>query len=184
MLTAIASGQIQPALFVQITFADDTIYAWSGLGSISWNSQTWTGIGMFGEVSTIDEGTTVEAKGVVLTLSGIDSAMLAEALQEVQLGAPVVIYLGFFSGSSLIASPIIAWAGRVDQPTFAVGGDHSTLTINCENHLLDMNCAVDRRYTLEDSQMDDAGDLYCMFVNSIQEITISWGSSNLSNNNI
>ncbi len=184
MLAAITSQQIQPALFVQIIFADDTIYLWSGYGSISWNSQTWTGVGMLGQISTIEEATTVEAKGVVLTLSGIDPTMLAEALQEVQLGASVTVWLGFFSGTSLIFSPIIAWAGRVDQPTFLIGGETASLSINCESRLLDMNVAVDRRYTLEDSQMDDPGDLYCMFVNSIQEITLSWGASNLTNANV
>ncbi len=176
MLAAVTSQNLQPALFVELAFRDNVIRVWSGRGSTTFNGHTWSGIGSFGAISTIDEGTTVEARGITLTMSGIDPTMLAEALQEIELGAPVTVYLGMFDGSSLIADPVVSWSGRLDQSTFEIGGESATLSINCESRLLDMNVAVDRRYTFDDQQIDHPGDLGLMFVTSIQEKTIFWGT--------
>jgi len=187
MATALSSPLLRPAIFFQAQFASGTIYLWSGIGTISWNGQNWTGVGSLGKISAIEEGTGIEAKGVTVQLSGIDPAMLADALQELQLGTPAAIYLALFDTSSppqLIADPLVCWAGRVDQPTIEVSGESATISLNCENRLLDMNVAVDRRYTLDDSHIENPDDLGFMFVNSLQEQTISWGRTPASSNNL
>jgi len=142
-------------------------------------------VGSLGSISTIEEGSTVEAKGVTLTLSGIDATLLTGILTEFQVGLPVLVYLGLFDSSgSLIADPIVSWAGRMDQPTLDVDGTTATISIACENRLVDMNVAVDRRYTNEDQQLDHPGDRGFEFVNSIQEVMLYWGRSPSSHNNI
>jgi hypothetical protein len=175
MVAAIQSNNLQPALFVQASFSNETVYIWSGTGSITWNGQTWAGLGALLGVSAAEDGSTVEARGITITLSGLNSALLAEALGSYQLGLPVTVYLGFFSDGSLVASPIAAWAGRMDQPTIEVGADTATISINCESRLIEMNNSVDRRYTLQDQQMDHPGDLGFQFVDGLQEMTLNWG---------
>jgi hypothetical protein len=184
MLEALALSVIYPAIFVEATFVSGTVYLWSGVGPIIWNGQTWTGIGSLGSISTIDEGATVEAKGMVLTLSGIDPTLLPDVLTEFQLGAPVTVYLGLFNEGALIANPVASFSGRMDQPTIEVTGLEAKIGINCESRLIDMNTAVDRRYTPEDQQRDWPGDLGLNFVNAIQEMTLYWGTSPTSTNNI
>lgn len=191
MLTALQATILRPAIFVQATFIDtgvlETVYLWSGLGSISWNGQTWAGLGSLLGVSTAEEGTTVEAKGITLTLSGIDVASLADALQEYQVGLPVQVWLGLFDNASppsLIADPVTTWAGQIDQPTLDVGGETATISIACETRLIEMNCSVERRYTHDDAQLDHPGDLGFSFVNGLQEITTSWGRVPSSSQNV
>ena len=187
MLAAIQSQNIRPALFVAMQFASGWAYMWSGVGSVVWNGHTWLGVGTLGTVSVIEEGANVQARGITLTLGGIDPAMLAEALQETQLGLPVLVYLGLFSASSppgLISDPITSWAGRMDQPTIEVTGQTATISISCENKMLDMNVAVDRRYTQEDQQCDHPGDLGFQFVASIQAQTIYWGATPNASSNL
>lgn len=185
MLAAIQATSLSPAIFVEMHFADGVQRVWSGIGTILFNSVNWLGVGSFGGVSIIEEGTGVEAKGITLSLSGIDQSMLAEALQNLQLGLPVTVYLGMFDGSgNLISTPTIAWAGRIDQSTIEVGAESATISINCENRLLDMNVPVDRRYTHDDQQIDFPGDLGFFFVASIQEQTIYWGRTPSSSNNV
>lgn len=184
MLAAINASELFPAIFVEATFATGPVYVWSGMGSITWNAQTWVGIGSLGSISTIDEGSTVEAKGIALTLSGIDPTLLADVLGEFSLGQPVTVYLGLFNGGALIDHPITSWAGRMDQPTIEVDGKAAMITINCESRLLDMNTAVDRRYTADDQQRDWPGDLCFNFVNAIQEMTLYWGTAPTSAGNI
>lgn len=176
MLTAIQATVLRPAIFVQMTFATGTVYMWTGSGSISWNSHSWVGVGSFGSISTVDEGNNVEAKGVVLTLSGIDSSLLADTLQEFQSGAPVSAYLGLFdSGGSLIADPLTTWSGRMDQPTIDVGGSTAIISIACESRLIELNVAADRRLSQADQSIDFPGDLAFQFVAGVQNAQISWG---------
>lgn len=184
MLTWLNNTELPIALFFYGTFATGATYLWTGYGNITWNGHTWNGIGTLGSVSTIDEGTTVEAKGISVSLSGIDSTMLSNVLTEFVLGEPMGVYVAGFNGGSLIADPILSFAGRMDEPMIDVDGSRAVITINCESRLIDMNVAVDRRYTADDQQRDWPGDLGFNFVNSIQEITIYWGSAPTNTGNI
>jgi hypothetical protein len=183
-LAAIQSTNLRPALFVEAHFVNGPIYVWTGRGSITWGGHTWLGVGSLGSVSTIEEGATIDAKGITLSLSGIDTTLLADVMTEFQVRLPVLVRLGLFDASlSLIDDPVISWAGRMDQPTIDVDGQTCTISINCENRLLEMNVAVDRRYTNEDQQLDYPGDRGMEFVSSIQDVTIYWGRtpSNINN---
>ena len=151
MINALGASDLTVALFVQTTFATSTVYFWSGIGLINWNGQTWLGLGAMGSVSPIPEGTHMESRGLTLTLSGFDTTLLPLALGEFQTGTPVIVYLGLFSGGALIANPATAWSGRMDRPQIDIDGRTSSISINCESRLLNMNVAVDRRYTPDES---------------------------------
>lgn len=175
-LSAIQSSYVRPALFVQINFTTGPVYVWSGAGSIEWNTFTWQGVGQFGDISNIEEGVDVFARGITMTLSGIDTTLLNDVLNDYQQGLPAIVYLGLFDGSGvLIPNPITCWSGRTDQPTLTVGGDKATLSITCENRLIDLNVSVERRYTNDDQQLDYPGDKGFSFVNGIQSVSIYWG---------
>jgi len=178
MLAAILSQQMLPVLFVYAEFLDGPVRVWSGYGPIVWHDQTWNGIGTLLQVSSIEEGFDVNARGIALTLSGFDANLLAEALGQVQQGLPVVVYTGaFYNGSPgvVISDPLISWAGQMDQPVIDVMNTTATISLSCENILVEMNKAVDRRYTNEDQQRDWPGDAGMSFVSGIQDKTIYWG---------
>ena len=184
MLAALGSGSLRPAIFVEATFITGPVYCWTGTGPITWNGQTWLGIGTFGSLSNVEEGTTVEAKGITLTLSGLDPTLLTDVLTEYQVGLPVMVWIGLFDiNRQLIPDPLVAWAGRMDQPTLSVDGTTCSLSIACENRLLDMNTSVERRYTNDDQQLDYPGDRGFEFVTSIQEVSLYWGRMPGSKNN-
>jgi hypothetical protein len=184
-LAAIQSAALRPALFVEANFTSGPIYVWSGVGPIIWGGKTWTGLGSLGNVSMIEEGAIVEAKGITLTLSGIDPTMLTGILDEFQVGLPAIVSLGLFDAAgALIADPVGCFVGQMDQPTLDVTGTSATISINCESRLIEMNVAVDRRYTNEDQQRDYPGDRGLEFVNSIQEAQIYWGRTPSSVNNL
>ena len=184
MIAALASDQVRPAIFVQVTFTTGSVYLWNGYGPINWNGQSWLGIGTFGSVSTMEESSSVEAKGITLTLNGIDPTLLSDVLVDYQTGLPALVWLGLFdSNRQLIPSPLLAFAGRMDQPTISLDGATASISIACESRLLDMNVSVERRYTNEDQQLDYPGDRGFEFVNSIQEVSIYWGRTPTNRNN-
>jgi hypothetical protein len=178
MLAALSAPILNPVVFAEIQFKSETVRCWSGVGTVTWNGHDWTGLGAFLSFTTTEDSSTVEAKGISVVFSGIDATVLPECLSDYQLGLPCTLYLGLWSTTTpntLIDSPVIAWAGRTDQPTLDVSGTDATITINCESRLLDMNVAVDRRFTQEDQQMLCPGDLCFQFVAGINEMTLYWG---------
>lgn len=179
MLTACQSTWFNPALFVSITFASTTVYLWTGLGTYIWSGQSWLGLGSLLEISPMSDSSVVEAKGLSVQLSGLDSSLLSDCLSDFKLGLPVSIYLAAYTtpglGTSLIPSPIQSWSGYTDTPEIEVTGPTAMITLNCENRLVSMNVPTNRRYTHEDQQMQWPGDLGMLFVDAIQECTVTFG---------
>lgn len=183
MQTWIAAPFQLPALFIQLTFSSSTLYLWSGSGSITWNGHTWVGVGALMGFSLIEDAANTEARNVTITLSGLDTTALPDCLAEVQLGLPVYIYLAGMSAGTPIATPVMAWAGRMDRPDCVVGPETFLISLNCETRTVDLNVPVDRRYTNPDQQMTYPGDLCFQFVDGIQEMTLYWmQQANVTNN--
>ena len=175
LLTALLSPETQPSLFVELTFASAVVRMWSGLGSVTWGGHAWLGMGSLMAISGVEDAATIEARGMTVTISGLDPNLLSESMTDFKLGLPARMWLGFWSGGSLVADPLPSWAGRTDQPTIDVAPDVVTISIACENRLVDMDVPADRRLTNEDQQMDWPGDLGLQFVDGLQEAALVWG---------
>jgi hypothetical protein len=197
MAAALSASQVRMALFAALQFGDNTIYVWSGLGNMTWNGMTFQGVGSLGMIEGLSEGSTVEAKGVKLSLSGIPSALVSEVLFEVRVLRTAQIWLALYDANlSLIADPLLSYQGRMDQPEIVDDAEHCTVTINLENVLVDLNRAVNRRYTDVDQQLDLADTLTRLglasttidtgftHVAGLQEQITFWGRSPSSVNNV
>ena len=97
-LAAIQAGELLPAFFVQIQLVSETLCLWTRMGTINWNGQTWHGVGSMLGVSQIEEGSNVQARGIVITLSGLDPIELPEVLSDFKLGLPVTVLLWLVRG--------------------------------------------------------------------------------------
>ncbi len=178
---ALGAPVLYPALFVSVTFSTSTLNVWTGIGTLSWDGITdWHGIGTLLGISTIEDGSGVEARGTAIELSGLDADLLADCENDYQLGLPFTIYLGLFDsppeqGGNLIPLPIVVWTGATDRPILKPSAETFSITISGETRLLDLNVAADRRYTQQDQQALWPGDLGMMFVSSLQERTDWWG---------
>ena len=184
-VAALDANVLRPAIFVSMAFANETLYLWSGTGTVTWNGISWSGVGTLGSIASVEEGSTVQARGTVLTLSGIDPQLLGDSLSDLQQGLPVTVWLALFDSTpAIIANPVIVFQGRMDQPTITMDGTTATIQINCESRLIDMNVPAERRYTNEDQQRDYPNDRGFEFVNAIQEMTLYWGRTPNSQNNV
>lgn len=186
MLAAIGAGEWFPCFFIQMQFISETVYIWSGLGSVTWNGQMWSGVGSMLGIEAIEEGASVLARSVSISLAGMDPTLAPEFESDFRLGGTIKIYLGALTaiGGSIIADPMDAWTGRMGQPTFKIGADTATISIICENPLVYMNVPIDRRRTNDDQTQLVPGDLVFSFVYGIQEQTIYFGQTPTSTNNV
>jgi hypothetical protein len=197
MITALCAPSVRMAILCSLTFGDQTVYVWSGLGPMTWNSLTFQGVGSLGEISTISEDSNVEAKNVTVSLSGIPSSMMTEVLTEVRLLGTCNIWLALYDGTgTLISTPILSYQGKMDAPNIKDDGKTCKCTISLENVLVDLNREVWRRYTDEDQQMDLAATLTRLslpantidtgftHVAGLQEQITFWGRVPSSVNNV
>jgi hypothetical protein len=82
---ALSSGLICPVIMVMLTFKSQTMYIWSGVGTLVYGGNSYIGVGSLGKIGDITEGVTVQAHGTVVKLSGIDKTLFAECLTDIQL---------------------------------------------------------------------------------------------------
>lgn len=172
----IQKAALQPIFFVQLEVATSTVRVWSGVGTLTWNGQTWTGIGQLGMISPVTETTETRAEGIILTLSGVDPTLLGYALTEIRHGKDAKVWLGAMDDAgAVLADPYLSFAGKVDTASIDEGGEAAQIQITVESRLIEMHRPRDRRWTYEDQQMDYPGDLGFEYVAGLQELNLVWG---------
>lgn len=175
VITQLQSASVTVGILFEGEFASGWVRLWSGIGTLSWDSKTWTGTGNLLGISGIDETAEVRASGMTVSLSGVPSDLLSAALGDARSGRIGRVYLAFFSGSSIVADPILQFEGRLDVPAIEDGPETATISISYESELIDLERARERRYTPEDQQIDFPGDLGFDYVASLQDAQITWG---------
>lgn len=177
MITELQAATVRPVLLFRGEFSTGTLRAWTGIGDLSWNSQTWTGVGSLAGISVIEESQEVAAKSVSVSLDGISATNVSLALSAARQGKPCDIWLGFLNASgAIIADPYLVFRGRLDVPAIEDGGETATITISYESRLIDLERPRGRRYTHEDLQLDYAGDLGLEYVALLADQPITWGT--------
>lgn len=186
MQSAISAQRLRPVFFFEAQFTSGYLRLWSGLGSKTWNGQTWTGTlksqnpdTVIVSVSAITESLEVAANGIRLQASGIPSAMVTKILDECRQNYPVTVWMGLIDVDSetLIVDPTQAFHGRMDVPTLSDAGETCDVQLTVENALIDLQRPRERRYTHEDQQIDHPGDMGFEYVASLQEVNLAWGSA-------
>ena len=172
--TEIAKAAVEPVVFCKMELSSD-LYLWSGYGNISWDSQTWTGLGDLGKITPVKETVEVAAQSMNFELSGIPSTLLAIALDEDYQGRAVTLWLGFISNNAVVSDPINIFSGRLDVMQITENGATSTITVNAQSRLADLLKKREWRYTNEDQQIAYPGDKGFEFVNALQDKEIKWG---------
>lgn len=177
MESAVLADVVRPILIAEIQTASGYVRVWNGIGDLSWNSQTWQGVGTFGGISPVQETTDLQATGVNFQLSGIPSSLISAALADIRWGKSAKLWLGALniSTGAIIADPNQIFSGLTDVAAIEEGPDSSVITISAENRLIDLDRPRVRRYTNEDQQLNDATDRGFEYVPYFQEAEVLWG---------
>ena len=191
MRNALVADTVRPIYLVRMVFDSSESPAelnlWSGVGDLSYDGETYLGVGDLLGISEIKESADISATGMNISLTGVKSSLIAVAKDHEYQGRPLTVRLGAFNSSgSLVADPIIIFSGFMDTMTIAEAGEYSTISISVENKLIAFEKSKIRRYTAEDQKIDyplklangdpnpnyDAG---FEFVTAIVEKEIIWG---------
>ena len=171
-----AAKVVRPIFLVHMVFDSSELNIWSGVGDLSFDSVTYTGLGDLLSISEINETSDISATGINVSLSGVKTSLIAIAKDQDYQGRELTVRLGAFNESgSLIADPVIIFSGFMDTMTIAEAGTYSSITIAVENKLVAFERAKVRRYTAEDQKIEHPADKGFEFVTSIVQKEIFWG---------
>ncbi len=175
-LTEIDALFKRPIMFFQGEFASGFIRVWTGIGSISWNSETWEGLGHLISISPISEVDGIKAQGIRIGLSGIPAATVSVVIGQLRRHKIGKVYLGFLDSSdAVIADPYLSFEGRLDTGEMVEGSETAIITLTYENRLIDLERIKPRRYTDQDQRIDFPQDRGLKFVTKIQDWNGQWG---------
>ena len=174
---ALIADHVATVTFVKLEFSSGTLYLHNSIGTYTWGSQNWLGVGDLGDISAIEEGAEVSPYKITLSLSGIDSTISNAALNEDYYMRPVTLYIGALDANDdLLANPTEIWAGFMDQMNVTLGADGGdAIELIAESELAKFDRASNQRYTDNNQQAAHSADLIFEFLQDIEGIKVLWG---------
>jgi len=171
-------GADEQAMFLAIKaeFDSGDILLWSGIDDLTLNSETYTGAGSLLSIGGIEDSTDMKSNGIVVALSAMDTTVLNYALSESYQNRFITIFLGYLmGGTNEVAGTLTLFKGRMTTLSISDAPNGSTITINAENRLIDLDRPCNFRYTKESQNFLHSGDTGFNRVTSLQDKEISWG---------
>jgi len=184
MATQVTAGALSPILLCELNFLSGYVRAWTGYGSLTWNGNTYLGIGDFGAVSATEESTDNRANNITFTLNGFDSALIATVLGDQYQGRSAKLWFGCLdSTNAVIADPFLLFSGRMDTVQISENGGTSSIAVTAESQLVDFTTPRIRRYTNADQQTYYPNDTGLSFIAALQGETFTWGKATYTGGN-
>lgn len=168
---------VYPAVAVDMAFDSGHVRVWSGLNTQSLGGNVFYGLGTLGGINAVKETTDTSAPGVELTLSGVVNDNISLAMTENYRGRKVTIYVLLFNSNGTLQQSTISFRGNMDQMIINEGAETSTITLRCENRLIELNRVRDSRYTDEEQKMLFPDDTGLEYVASTALKDLYWGST-------
>ncbi len=173
---ALAAENVTPVLFAEMDFASGFLRVHSAVGSYTVEGNTYTGVGTLGQVETVEESGELQAYGLRLGLSGVPNTLIGTALTEDYQGRALRVLIGVLDAShALVASPVVVFAGRMDNMQITLGPEAASISLNAENRLIDWDRPRVRRYNNADQQAEYPGDRGFEFTEQMVNKTLFWG---------
>jgi len=198
---AIEKRQLRPFWAVDLLFdSPNDLYFWSGLGSLTVDSLTYTGAGNLLQISDMRESSDIAAYGATLTLSGIPTSLITLAKSEPYHGRKARVKFGVmgFTESKAIAAgtgfPITigdgtyieasvppydtavvsVFSGEMDQMNISQGPETATISLNIESRMIDLRRPRILRYSDSDQKSRFPNDRAFEFMNRLQTESLEW----------
>ena len=173
-------GADQQAIFfaIKAQFDTETIRVWSGTDDLVIGGSTYTGAGSLLSIGNVQENLELSSNGVAVAISGMDATVVNLALTENYQNRPIIIYLGYvMGGTNEVAGTLTLFKGRMTSLVINDTPQGSTVTIDAESRLVDLDRPSNFRYTKESQNFLHDEDTGFNRVASLQDKQITWGKT-------
>lgn len=175
MQTALAGPDISLALLVFLDWPGGAGYYWTGVGSLSWNSQTWTGVGDLGRIDKVADSLDKADIGVDLVLNLLNDTIRNEIVTNDPRGEAGSIYVAAIDAETLsVDSAYEYFPGFIDRVEIEDAGSTGSIRVRLVSELARMRKPRHGELTDAYQQWLFPGDLGCEFATKMDE-AILWG---------
>ena len=173
-------GADEQAMFfaIKAEFDTETIRVWTGTDDLIVGSESYLGAGSLLSIGSVEENLELTSNGLAVAISGMDSTVVNLALTENYQNRPITVFLGYvMGGTNEVAGTLTLFKGRMTSLIVNDTPEGSTVTIDAENRLVDLDRPSNFRYTKESQNFLHSGDTGFNRVASLQDKQINWGKT-------
>jgi len=176
LVSTLQQATSQPFVAVQFLFDSGTLRLWSGIGSYTFGTDVYSGVGDFLSIAAVKETSDMSADSMTITLAGQNAATVSLALQEPYQYRKATVHLGVWTNAAHTTYAFYKiFGGDMDTMSIRDDGDSSIITMTIENALAAFDRSNNFRYTQESQQALYPGDTFFSFVTDLQDKEITWG---------
>ncbi|WP_273839925.1 hypothetical protein [Providencia rettgeri] len=144
-------------------------------GNLVIAGEVYQGVGQFGAIETVSEENTTGPQQLILSLSGFDSSLLGDVMNERSRGRDVRLMMVALNedGKPILAE--VLFAGQISNIGVSVG-DKCEVAVTVSNRFERWSQGLPDRFTDESWQKRHIGDRIFRYVAQMAERAIYWGS--------
>lgn len=175
-MARILSSEILNGRFFRAYYYNIVDYrAWSGVGDLVLDSQTYYGVGDVIYHSDIENSTTGTTTNVDLVLNGLDTDWLANIQLDNYIAKNVDIGVVYFSATTgNVLDHYIIYSGKIDSPKMTSEG---VVNLGLESYHVTENKVNPTRWSNANQRMKYPDDTFFKFIDEIQTKTINWNGA-------
>lgn len=177
MARALASDRRDLCFLGKFQKASGYLYAWTGMHDLSYDGQTWKGVGHILGLSTIDRGDALSFRKQSFTLNGLDPQVLAN-LDESVRGRTAQLWLAARDRyGAIIADPVLLRDMIQDTLEWSLSdGNTVSITLNCFEALKHLGRPTGKKWSHEAQMERFPGDtgMYYLQRNAQVGLGIDW----------
>ena len=177
--TQLSSSQTRPFYAVEFLYSTP-LRLWTGYEEFEILGNNYLGLGNLINISQINESADTKANGIKIVVSGLDTSILSNSLNQTQQGTTVNVYFGVLTTTSnalaIVDTPYEIFSGTIDSVTISEQAETSAISFAIESKLISLERPIDLRYTDQDQKHFFPNDKGLEFVDDIQDKEISWGA--------
>jgi len=180
VVTELESSKFRWVVLLRLDFDSGTVFLHTGVGDLSFDGNTWLGVGAIGQLSGVVEKAEGADNRTRVTLCPIPKAELSNLVDEVTnddpVGRPYKLYFAVVdSDREVIDDAIVVSSGTMDKIEL-VDGEVASLSIDLVNDAARLKKRVSFKLTNQHQQGLFPNDLGLAFVNDLGR-EIRWGSA-------
>ena len=177
--TASKDQQVTLCILGEFHFKDETIYLNHSAVEVTYNGNSYFGVGSLGSIELVRETDEIEITNIKLSLSNANSQIREYVAKLEYANRRCTLYAAFLSATnSVVGVPVVIYDGLMDNMSMSLGAN-ATVQLIVTNHLADWNRTRKGRYTSEEQKLVDSTDTGLDHLeNAVQksrgEIEVDW----------
>lgn len=163
------------ALLAAIDHPDGMFRAWTGVGELEFDGETWTGVGILGSISPVKRTSDLEIQELQFRLSGVPPNAATWLSSDVRNRDASAWLACLDQKGQVIADPYPLIVSLMDYQTFAIDESAApSITIIAQTGFYTLERAVDEVWSTEDQQSVYAADIGLDQMAILVNQTVNW----------